>query len=156
MHFLLVEVGSQIQFFSFLFAEREHIRRVVHAININTLLHEIQQDSSRSTANVQNRLTKFFDCGKIEETILRWQYSHFHPGTSLEDTIDRNEIIRDDKVIASEEHRQSPATRSYTQEQAVALYQNAGFKGIRVFHEFTFDPVKPEDRTFCVRGFRPE
>src|SRR5687767_4267601 len=89
-------------------------------------------------------------------TIRRWQYSRFHPDTSLEDTIDRYEIIRDDKVIASEEHRQSPATRSYTQEQAVALYQNAGFKGIRVFHEFTFDPVKPEDRTYCVRGFRPE
>src|SRR5687767_10098253 len=70
MHFLLVEVGSQIQFFSFLFAEREHIRRVVHAININTLLHEIQQDSSRSTANVEHRLTKFFDCGKIKETIF--------------------------------------------------------------------------------------
>ena len=89
-------------------------------------------------------------------TIRRWQYSRFDPDTSLEDTIDRYEIIRDDKVIVSEEHRQSPATRSYTQEQAVTLYQNAGFKGIRLFHEFTFEPVKPEDRTFCVRGFRPE
>ena len=88
--------------------------------------------------------------------IRRWQYSRFDPDTSLADTIDRYEIIRDDKVIASEEHRQSPATRSYTQEQAVPLYQDAGFKGIRLFHEFTFEPVRPEDRTFCIRGFRPE
>ena len=89
-------------------------------------------------------------------SVRRSSWTRFDPGTSLEHTIDRYEIIRDDKVIASEEHRQSPATRSYTQEQAVALYQNAGFKGIRVFHEFTFDPVRPEDTTFCIRGFKPE
>ena len=64
-------------------------------------------------------------------------------------------IIRAGQVIASEEHRQSPATRSYTQEQAVALYQEAGFQEIQVFHEFTFEPVKPEDTTFSVLGFKP-
>lgn len=89
-------------------------------------------------------------------TVRRWSWTRFDPDTSLEHTIDRYEIIRDDKVVASEEHRQSPATRAYTQEQAVALYQNAGFKGIRVFREFTFDPVRPEDTTFCIRGFKPE
>ena len=51
---------------------------------------------------------------------------------------------------------QSPATLSYTQDQAVALYQNAGFKDIQVFHEFTFEPVRPDDTTFCVLGFKPE
>jgi ubiquinone/menaquinone biosynthesis C-methylase UbiE len=89
-------------------------------------------------------------------TIRRWQYSRFDPETNLEHTIDRYEIIRDGKVIASEEHKQSPATRSYTQEQAAALYQKFGFKDIQVFHEFTFEPVKPEDDTFCVLGFKPE
>ena len=34
------------------------------------LLHEIQQDSSRSTANVEHRLTEFFDISKIKETIF--------------------------------------------------------------------------------------
>ena len=89
-------------------------------------------------------------------TVRRWQYSRFDPDTDLEDAIDRYEIIRDGKVIASEEHKQSPATRSYTQEQAVALYQKAGFRDIQVFHEFTFEPVKPEDETFCVLGIKLE
>jgi hypothetical protein len=89
-------------------------------------------------------------------TVRRWQYSRFDPETNLEDAIDRYEIVRDGNVIASEEHKQSPATRSYTQEQAAALYQKAGFKDIQVFHEFTFEPVKPEDDTFCVLGVKPE
>jgi len=89
-------------------------------------------------------------------TVRRWQYSRFDPETDLEDTIDRYEIVRDGKVIASEEHHQSPATRSYTQQQAIVLYQEAGFKDIQVFHEFTFEPVRPEDDTFCVLGFKPK
>jgi len=89
-------------------------------------------------------------------TIRRWQYSRFDPDTDLEHTIDRYEIILEGNVIASEEHKQSPGTRSYTQEQAIVLYQKAGFEDIQVFHEFTFEPVKPEDDTFCVLGFKPE
>ncbi len=89
-------------------------------------------------------------------TVRRWQYSHFDPETDLEHTIDRYEIVREGNVIASEEHHQSPATRSYTQQQAVALYQKADLKDIQVFHEFTFEPVKPEDDTFCVLGFKPK
>ena len=89
-------------------------------------------------------------------TIRRWQYSRFEPDTDLEHTIDRYEIIREGNVIASEEHHQSPGTRSYTQHQAVGLYQEAGFKDVQVFHEFTFEPVKPDDTVFCVLGFKPE
>jgi ubiquinone/menaquinone biosynthesis C-methylase UbiE len=87
-------------------------------------------------------------------TIRRWQYARFDPDTDLEHTIDRYEIIRDGNVITSEEHHQSPGTRSYTQHQAVKLYQEAGFKDIQVFHEFTFEPVRPEDTIFCVLGFK--
>jgi ubiquinone/menaquinone biosynthesis C-methylase UbiE len=89
-------------------------------------------------------------------TVRRWQYSRFDPEADLEHTIDRYEIIKDGQMIASEEHKQSPATRSYSQEQAVALYQKAGFRDIQVFHEFTFEPVKPEDDTFCVLGIKLE
>jgi SAM-dependent methyltransferase len=88
-------------------------------------------------------------------TIRRWQYSRFDPETELEDSIDRYEIIRDGKVIASEEHKQSPATHSYTQEQAMTLYQKAGFRDIQVFSEFTFDPVKLTDTVFSIIGVRP-
>lgn len=89
-------------------------------------------------------------------TIRRWQHARFDPDTDLEHTIDRYEIIRDGKVIATEEHHQSPGTRSYTQAQAVKLYQAVGLKDIQVFHDFTFDPVKPEDTIFCVLGFKPK
>jgi hypothetical protein len=91
-----------------------------------------------------------------EATIRRWQYSRFDPETDFEHTIDRYEIIREGRVIASEEHHQSPATRSYTQEQAIKLYKEGGFEDIQLFHEFTFEPVKPEDDTFCVLGFKPK
>jgi SAM-dependent methyltransferase len=86
--------------------------------------------------------------------IRRWSHSRFDPETDFEHTIDRYEIIREGQVIASEEHRQSPATRSYTQEQAIALYQQAGLEDIQVFHEFTFEPVKPDDTLFNVLGFK--
>lgn len=88
-------------------------------------------------------------------TIRRWSSVRLDPQTDLEHTIDRYEIIRDGQVTASEEHRQSPSTRSYTRDQAVALYQEAGFEDLQVFHEFTFEPVKPDDMTFCVLGFKP-
>jgi hypothetical protein len=89
-------------------------------------------------------------------TIRRWSHTRFDPATDFEHAIDRYEIIQDGQVIASEEHHQSPATRSYTQEQAIKLYQDAGFKDIQVLREFTFEPAKPEDMTFSVLGFKPK
>ena len=89
-------------------------------------------------------------------TIRRWSWVRFDPDTDFEHTTDRYEIIKDGQVIASEEHKQSPATRSYTQRQAIAVFQEAGFKDIQVFHEFTFDPVKPEDTTFSAFGTKPK
>jgi SAM-dependent methyltransferase len=87
--------------------------------------------------------------------VRRRQYSRFDPEADLEHTIDRYEIIRNGQVVASEEHHQSPATRSYTQEQAIDLYWEAGFGDIQVFHEFTFEPAKPEAITFSILGFKP-
>lgn len=88
-------------------------------------------------------------------TIRRWSYARFDPDTGLEHAIDRYEIVLDSQITASEQHHQSPATRSYTQEQAITLYREAGLEDIQVFHEFTFEPVKPEDMTFCILGFKP-
>jgi SAM-dependent methyltransferase len=89
-------------------------------------------------------------------TIRRWSYTRFETETGFEHTLDRYEIVRDGNVIASEEHKQSPAVRSYTQAQAVALYEEAGFQDVQVFHEFTSRRAKPQDTTFCVLGFKPE
>lgn len=88
-------------------------------------------------------------------TIRRWTYTRFDPQTGLEHTIDRYEILRDGQTVASEEHHQSPATRSYTQAQSIVLYEEAGFKDIQVLKEFTFEPANPEDMTFSVLGFKP-
>lgn len=88
-------------------------------------------------------------------TVRRWQYSRFDPAAELEHTIDRYEIIKDGQVIQAEEHHQSPATRSYTQEQAIDLYKRAGFQEILVYSSFTFEPVKPEDTVFSIIGIKP-
>lgn len=88
-------------------------------------------------------------------TIRRWSSTRFDPATDFEHTIDRYEILRDGQVTVSEEHRQSPATRSYTQQQSIVLYEEAGFRDIQVLHEFTFEPAAPEDTLFSVLGFKP-
>ncbi|HSQ39056.1 MAG TPA: hypothetical protein VLM78_02755, partial [Anaerolineales bacterium] len=88
-------------------------------------------------------------------TVRRTGWSRFNPETQMEDTRDTWEVIKDGQVIESEIHEQVPATLSYTQAEAVALFEQAGFKDIQVFSEFTFAPVKPEDTLFSVLGIKP-
>lgn len=88
-------------------------------------------------------------------TIRRWTYARFDPDTGLEHTIDRYEILKNGQVVQSEEHRQSPATRSYTQAEAIGMLEQAGFKDLQVYHEFTFEPVKPTDTIFSIVGCKP-
>jgi len=88
-------------------------------------------------------------------TIRCSTYTRFDPATGFEHALERYEIIRGGKVVGSEKHRQSPATRSYAQEQAAALYREAALEDIQVFHEFTFESVKPQDTLFSVLGFKP-
>ena len=88
-------------------------------------------------------------------TIRRTGWSRFNPETQMEDTRDTWQVIKDGQVIESEVHEQAPATLSYTQAEAVALFEGAGFKDIQIFSGFTFDPVKPEDTLFSVIGIKP-
>jgi SAM-dependent methyltransferase len=88
-------------------------------------------------------------------TVRRTGWSRFDPETNMEDTRDKWEVIKDGQVIESEVHEQAPATLSYTQAEAMALFEQAGFKDIQIFSEFTFDPVKPTDTLFCVLGKKP-
>jgi 3,4-dihydroxy-2-butanone 4-phosphate synthase len=73
----------------------------------------------------------------------------------LESTEDEYELERDGRVVAAEAHARAPATRWYTQEQAVALLREAGFTGVRLTSGFTQEPAKPEDTLFCAVGMRP-
>jgi SAM-dependent methyltransferase len=89
-------------------------------------------------------------------TIRRWSRSRFDLVNNLEHTEDRYAVIVDGQLVASEEHTWSPATRGYTQAEAVNLYWESGFVDIRVTSDFTQEPVKPEDTIFCVWGRRPD
>jgi SAM-dependent methyltransferase len=87
-------------------------------------------------------------------TIRRTSWSRYNPETNMEDTRDTYEVLKDGQVIETEVHEQAPATLSYTQAEAVALFEQAGFKDIQVLSEFSFEPVKPEDTIFSVTGIR--
>lgn len=82
----------------------------------------------------------------------RWLKNWHDVENQLEHTEDRYEILRDGEVIASEYHQWSPATRSYSQEQAIQLYQEAGFANIQVLKGFTKEPATEVDGVFCVLG----
>jgi hypothetical protein len=63
-------------------------------------------------------------------TIRRWTKSRYDPETQLEHMEGRYEVIRDGVTIASENHVRSPATREYTQHQALDLFIKVGFVDI--------------------------
>jgi ubiquinone/menaquinone biosynthesis C-methylase UbiE len=86
--------------------------------------------------------------------VQRWIRNRYDLDAQLEHTEDRYDLVCDGEVIASEYHSRSPATRWYTQEQAVALYRDAGFKDIRVLRGNTFEPAAPSDTFFTITGVR--
>ena len=87
--------------------------------------------------------------------IRRWTRSTYHLPQQLEDTEDRYEVVREGEIIASELYTRSPATRWYTQEQAIHLYDEAGFTNIRIVSEFSQVPASQEDTIFSILGARP-
>lgn len=88
-------------------------------------------------------------------TFRRRSRSTFDMVQQLESTEDEYELVRGGRVVAAEAHARAPATRWYTQEQAVALLREAGFTGVRLTSGFTQERAKPEDTLFCVFGTRP-
>jgi hypothetical protein len=87
--------------------------------------------------------------------LRRWSKSLYEPETQLEHTEDRYEVLKDGVIIASEYHVRSPATREYTQQQAIDLYRKAGFVDITVYKGFTRLPASAEDEIFSIIGKRP-
>ena len=70
----------------------------------------------------------------------------------VEDTEDLYQLIVGGQVVSEELHRQSPGTRSYTQSQARAVFEGAGFSRIDLYSGFTLEPAKPDDSVFTVVG----
>jgi SAM-dependent methyltransferase len=87
-------------------------------------------------------------------TIRRSARVLFEPASQLEHEENRYEVITDGRVVRTEEHRNSPATRWYTQEQALAMYWDAGFADVHATSGFSHEPAKPDDTLLCVLGTR--
>ena len=85
-------------------------------------------------------------------TVRRWSKSRYDPTTQLEHNEDRYEVILHGVTIASESHVRSPATREYTQGQALELYRKAGFAEMSVYKGFTHLPAVTEDPIFTIVG----
>jgi hypothetical protein len=83
-------------------------------------------------------------------TIRRWIRTRHDHDAQLQDEENRYEVLRDGVVVQEELHTRVPSVRWYSQAQAVAVYEAAGFNGVTVTSGFTFDPARPEDTTFCV------
>ena len=88
-------------------------------------------------------------------TVRRWSRSRFDPLKQLEHTEDRYELLRDGDVIFTEDHVRSPGVRWYTQEEALALYREAGFEEIRMYKEFTWEAASTADDIFTLLGRKP-
>lgn len=84
--------------------------------------------------------------------VRRWSRSTVDRVNQVEHTEDRYDVIVDGEVVASESLSRSPATRIYTQEQAVKVYESAGFINIRAYSGFTRQPATATDEVFTVLG----
>ncbi|MEZ4869452.1 MAG: class I SAM-dependent methyltransferase [Caldilineaceae bacterium] len=88
-------------------------------------------------------------------TVRRWSRSTIDRVNQVEHTEDRYDVIVNGEVVASESLSRSPATRIYTLEQAVKVYESAGFTNIRAYSGFTRQPANASDDVFTVLGTKP-
>jgi len=86
--------------------------------------------------------------------VRRWTRETHEPEQQLWHSESRFEIEVDGQIVDTEEQRQSPEGRWYTQEQAVALYQEVGFDDIRVYEGFSFSQATADARLFSVVGVK--
>lgn len=95
------------------------------------------------------------DWYRLVEQVRRWVRATYDVPQQLEHTEDRYELLRDGTIVATEHHRRSPATRWYSQAEALQLYADAGFVDLRCTRDFTPDLAGPADTVFCVHGTCP-
>ncbi len=83
-------------------------------------------------------------------TFRRVIKSRYDPKSHYEHTEDVYQMIVDEKVVAEERFRRSPATVSYDHTEVIALFERAGFADIQLYSQFTFEPAKHDDTVFTV------
>ena len=87
-------------------------------------------------------------------TVRRWSRARYDSDAQLEHTEDRYEVIVDGEVVETEEHSRSPSARWYTQEQSRALFEAAGFAGVRLYSAFSQDAATADDRIWTATAAR--
>ena len=87
-------------------------------------------------------------------TIRRWIRTRYDHTQQLDHEENRYEVLQDDLIVHTETHTRSPGARWYSQSQAIACYEKAGFTDVTVMSGFTFESALPEDTTFCILGKR--
>lgn len=88
-------------------------------------------------------------------TIRSFSREWHEPQKRLWHAEQRFEVELGGEIVATEHHLFSPEGRSYTQAQAIALFDAVGFVEIRALHEFTHEPALEGDRLFCILGVKP-
>ena len=103
--------------------------------------------------------TRWFTAGEATRAgdgalIRRTQRVRYDLDQQVEDTEDRYEVIVDGATVQEEQHLCAPATRWYTFEQSLGMYERAGFVDVHAVREFTDEPASPDDRVWTVFGTR--
>jgi 2-polyprenyl-3-methyl-5-hydroxy-6-metoxy-1,4-benzoquinol methylase len=88
-------------------------------------------------------------------TVRRRSRSTYDLAAQLESSESVYELLRDGEVVVREAQTRAPATRWYTQDQSVALLKDAGFTDVRLTHEFTHEPARPDDTLWCAIARKP-
>jgi ubiquinone/menaquinone biosynthesis C-methylase UbiE len=86
--------------------------------------------------------------------IRRWIRTRYDHEQQLEHEENRYELLQDEVVVLTEHHGRSPCVRWYSQSQAAAQFEQAGFTVVATTSGFTFEPASAEDTTFCVIATR--
>lgn len=87
-------------------------------------------------------------------TYRRVAQARFDPDSGLEHTEDRYQLLDGDTVVEEEQHSRSPATLSYTQQDAISLYEQAGLVNVRLQHAFERRPAAADATIFVAVGER--
>jgi SAM-dependent methyltransferase len=92
--------------------------------------------------------------GEDGATIRRWIRARYDHEGQLEHEENRYEVVEADTVVQTEFHGRSPAVRWYSQSEALACFERAGFTDLQTTFADTFEPASPEDTIFKVFGAR--
>jgi len=79
----------------------------------------------------------------------------YDPGTGLESTDDRYELLRDGRVVAEERKVRDPAVRGYPRSAIEGLHTAAGFEPPTFLSEFSREPARGDERIVTSVARRP-